>query len=202
MAETSDKPAPGESPVPPNPPAVTGSSDLAHERATHATRLAEHAARGEMTLDEYARRAVAIEQASTHEQLRAASLEVPESAIEPPKHHRSWVVAVFGGSDQRGRWRLSRRLRVVSVFGGAHLDLSSAQPEAPECTIAILALFGGVEIVAPIGVPIALSGLSLLGGRSDQRPTDGPPLPGSPIVRVRALAILGGVKVREPHKTS
>lgn len=154
-----------------------------------------------MTLDEYAQRAAAIEEAITTEQLNTAVRDIPESIAEPPKHHRSWIVAIFGGSDQHGRWRLSRRLRVVSVFGGAHLDLGSAQPEAPECTITILALLGGVEIVAPVGIPIALSGFSLLGGRSDQRATDGPRLAGSPIVRVRAVAILGGVKISEPAKT-
>jgi hypothetical protein len=41
-----------------------------------------------------------------------------------------------------------------------------------------------------------LSGFSLFGGRSDTR-TVGPPLRGSPLLRVRAVTIFTGVSVRD-----
>jgi hypothetical protein len=84
----------------------------------------------------------------------------------------------------------------VAVFGGAKVDLGAAQLEAPETVITVIALFGGTKICAPAGVPIQLSGVSLLGGKADRR-TGGPPLPGSPLVRVRAFPIFGGVAITE-----
>jgi hypothetical protein len=84
----------------------------------------------------------------------------------------------------------------VALFGGAKVDLGTAQLEAPESVITAIAVFGGADIIAPPGIPIQLSGFSLLGGKSDKR-AGGPPLPGSPLVRVRAVAILGGVTVKD-----
>jgi hypothetical protein len=69
-----------------------------------------------------------------------------------PARGARWIVAVFGGTEQRGRWRLSKRLRVVVAFGGATLDLGAAQPEAPESVITVVAVLGGAEIIVPEGV--------------------------------------------------
>jgi len=44
-------------------------------------------------------------------------------------------------------------------------------------------------------VSIQLSGFSLFGGKGDKRAV-GPPLPGSPLIRVRAFPIFGGVTVK------
>jgi hypothetical protein len=150
-----------------------------------------------LTLEEYAERVVAVEQAATADELDAATLGLPEeSAGVSPVRRPRWLVVVFGGTEQRGRWRLSNRLRIVVAFGGATLDLGTAQPEAPESVITVVAFLGGAEIIAPPGVPIQLSGFSLLGGKGDKR-AGGPPLPGSPLIRVRAFAILGGVTVKD-----
>jgi len=107
-----------------------------------------------------------------------------------------WLVGVLGGSEQKGRWRLGSRLRIIAVLGGVTLDLGSAEPEAPESLITVFALFGGVEILAPPGVPVELTGISLLGGKSDDR-APGSRLPGCPVVRLRTFCLFGGVKVKE-----
>jgi hypothetical protein len=128
----------------------------------------------------------------------AAGEPPPNPPDEPtPERPARWLIGVLGGTEQKGRWRLGSRLRIVAVFGGVNLDLSQAQPEAAESLISVAAFFGGVEITAPPGVPIELTGFSLLGGKSDGRPA-GPPLPGCPVVRLRVFAVLGGVKVKEP----
>lgn len=179
-----------EQPVPAGP-----EREFDRERDLRAGRLAERATDGSMTLDEYSARAASLRRAATITELDAAVADLPQPAGRAPGIHRSWIFGIFGGTDQRGRWRLGRRLRVVCVFGGAHLDLGAAQPEAPECTITAVALLGGVDLLAPPGVQVLLSGLAILGGRSDERPK-GEPLPGAPIVRVRSFAFLGGVKVK------
>jgi hypothetical protein len=170
--------------------------NLASAREVAAARLAEQATRT-LTLDEYTERAAAIEQAATADELDAAMRELGEKiTLGPPPRHVRWLVGVLGGTNQRGRWRLSSRLRIVAVLGGTTLDLGQARPEAPESVITIAAFLGGVEVIAPPGVTIELSGVSLLGGRSDER-SRGPSLIGSPVIRLRAFALLGGVKVKD-----
>jgi hypothetical protein len=85
------------------------------------------------------------------------------------------------------------------VFGGVELDVGQAEPEAAESLESIFTLFGGVEIKAPSGVPVALTGFTLMGGQSDER-APGPRLPGCPVVRVRSIRVLGGVSVSERNR--
>jgi hypothetical protein len=109
---------------------------------------------------------------------------------------RRFIVGIFGGTKQHGRWRLSRRLDILALFGGVSLDLGAAEPEAQRSVITAVAIVGGVELIAPPSLPIQLSGVAILGGKSDER-SPGPLLPGAPLVRVRVFALLGGVKIRE-----
>lgn len=171
-------------------------ADLRQERDARAARLAHVATSGSITLGEYAARAAELRRARTADELDSALAGLPDAATGPTAAHRSWLFGVFGGTDQRGRWRLSRRLRVICLLGGAHLDLSSAQAEGQDCTITAVAVLGGVDIVAPAGVQVLLSGVSLFGGRSDER-SSGLPLPGAPVIRVRSFAFLGGVTVKQ-----
>jgi len=146
-----------------------------------------------------------MRRASLHANLDHMSTQEPDSGAggesgvvgkpDGTRPLRSWLIGVFGGAEERGRWRLGRRLSILAIFGGVKLDLGQAQIEAPEPRIVIFAFLGGVEISAPPGLPIALSGFSLLGGKSDERPP-APPLPDARPVRVQAWAVLGGVKIK------
>lgn len=169
--------------------------DMTRERQEREGRLEQSARSGRLTLGEYAGRAEALARAATISELDAAVQDIPDEPVAPARPLKSWLVGILGGTEARGRWRLGRKLVIVAIFGGARLDLGNAQLEAPESMITIIAFFGGVELTAPPGVPIALSGVSLLGGRSDERSADRL-LSGAPRVLIRAFAILGGVKVK------
>src|SRR5207244_7008580 len=80
-------------------------------------------------LGEYAERAAAVEEAATADEIHDAVQGLPEEAAGTV-HRGRWIVALLGGTEQRRRWRLSRRLQVIAAFGGATLDLSAAQAEA------------------------------------------------------------------------
>jgi hypothetical protein len=90
---------------------------------------------------------------------------------------------------------LGRRLRIIAFLGGVKVDLGNAQPEASASVITVVSVLAGVDLLAPPGLPIELSGISLLGGKSDKRPA-GRPVRGAPLIRVRALAVLGGVGIK------
>ncbi|MBS1870215.1 MAG: DUF1707 domain-containing protein [Actinobacteria bacterium] len=180
----------------PTPTSITTASPdgVALDRDAALARLTRHATGGELTLDEYAACAAAIAAATTPAALEAATAPIAREPPTPVSTRSRTLIGIFGGTDQRGRWRLPRHLRILAVFGGVSADLGSAQVEAPLSTIAVLAVFGGVSLTAPPGVSIQLSGASLLGGKSDKRPV-GPPLPGSPVIHVRAVTLLGGVAI-------
>ena len=93
----------------------------------------------------------------------------------------------MGGSDRKGRWRITRRTNVVAVMGGASIDLRQAVFESAVVDITCVAVMGGVDIIVPEGVPVDFDGFVLMGGR-DEKVADVPALPGAPLVRVRATA--------------
>jgi len=181
-------------------PAVDGgASPPPLDRSAALAQLARHAASAELTLDQYADCAAAIDAATTPAELEAAAAPVAHEPLASVPTSARMLVGIFGGTDQRGRWRLPRRLRILAVLGGVSADLGNAQVEAPISTITVLAVLGGVSLTAPTGVAVQLSGFSLLGGKSDKRPS-GPPLPGSPVIQVRAFTLLGGVSIEQRKK--
>lgn len=175
-------------------------ADPAAKRERAMRRLSDRVASDGLTLDEFAERVSAVQRATTAQEIDALIAEEPAAeAGVPVKDSPRWLFNVFGGTDQHGRWRLGRRTRIFAFLGGASFDLGAAQPAASECVITVVALLGGVELTAPAGVTIQMSGVSLFGGKTDERSV-GPSLPGSPLIRLRVIAVLGGVKVSERRK--
>jgi hypothetical protein len=102
-------------------------------RDTAFKKLAQLAIRGGSTLDEYAERAVAIQQAaSTHE---IDAIQTAGAAGAPATRRPSWLIPVLARVVRRGQWRLSDHLWVVSVFTVQTLDLGTAQLQAPGSVI-------------------------------------------------------------------
>jgi hypothetical protein len=99
------------------------------------------------------------------------------------------------GSSRKGRWRLRRETNAIAVMGGCELDLRRAEVEGPEVIINALAIMGGIDVIVPEGIAVELTGFGLMGGK-EARIADVPVLPGSPVVRVRAFALMGSVVVR------
>jgi hypothetical protein len=71
------------------------------------------------------------------------------------------------------------------VLTAVTLDLGTAQTEATESLITVVALFGGAGILALSGVSIPVSGFSPFGGKGDKR-APGPRLARPPLIRLRA----------------
>jgi class 3 adenylate cyclase len=107
-----------------------------------------------------------------------------------------WTVSIMGGSQRKGRWRLREKTNAVAVMGGCQLDLRNAEVEGPDIVINAIAVMGGIEIIVPEGIEVELGGIAIMGGKDARRLKDVPPLPGSPVIRVRAFAFWGGVTVR------
>jgi hypothetical protein len=166
-------------------------------RATAFRRLAQETTGGGLTLDEYAERAVAIQQAATQDELDAVLQAAPPGAAGAPAARRpGWLISVLARVERRGHWRLRDHLQVVSVFTVQTLDLGTAQLEASESVVTIITAFGGASVIAPQGVSLDISGFALFGGRNDNR-AELPPLPAAPRIRIHAISIFGGVRIED-----
>ncbi len=115
----------------------------------------------------------------------------PEVAGGPDK---GAVIAVLSGSVRKGDWIVPDHLSVFTIMGGVELDLSQARFASRDVTITVFALMGGVEIKVPPGVVVVSSGAGLMGAFED-RSRSGPVRPDAQIVRIKGLAVMGGVEI-------
>jgi class 3 adenylate cyclase len=169
------------------------------------TLLREHVVVGRLTLDEFSDRMGVALEARTRGDLEGAMANLP--AVPTPmeessrRRSRRRFVAVMSGSTAKGRWRLSGRTTAVAVMGGCDMDLRQAEIDGPEVVITAIAFWGGIDIVVPEGFDVELEGFSFMGGR-DIKLRNVPLIPGSPRIRVRGFAIMGGINVRSKPSRS
>jgi hypothetical protein len=169
-------------------------SDADRERSALALR--EHLVDGTLTLDEFAERLDAVYAARTRNELERVAADLPAAAAAPPRRRSPsrWIIAVMGGSDKRGRWRVAERVNAIALMGGCDIDLRAAELESPETVITCVAIMGGINVVVPEGIEVELSGFAFMGG-NDSHVTE-PAHRGAPFVRVRAFSLMGGVDVK------
>ncbi|HUP87608.1 MAG TPA: DUF1707 domain-containing protein [Acidimicrobiales bacterium] len=174
--------------------------------------LRMHCTEGRITLDEFSDRVGDVYNARTAVELDAvvSDLPVPWSEEAPPADDPSeaigsrrgravrWLIAIFSSANRRGRFTLDDECVLVAAFGDATLDLSEASIEGPNPLVTAAAIFGNITVIVPEGIEVNLQGLPLFGStRCDTG--SAPPVPGSPIVTVRAFAVFGDVRVRLPR---
>jgi len=199
-------PAPASSPQSPDMAGPSGAPGAVSQRAGDADRdsvvtaLRDHLVAGRLTLDEFSDRTGAALAARTEGELGALLTDLPALSRplvpEPPRRRaRRWIVAVMSESESKGRWRLGGHTAVVALMGQCHVDLSRAEIDGPEIVITAVGIMGQIDIVAPEGIEVEVTGLSIMGSRKVSV-RDVPPLRGSPRILVRAFPIMGEVNVR------
>lgn len=177
-------------------------SDTDRERVGSV--LGEALSTGQLSHDEYSERLDSLYQAKTVGELDVLTSDLQVDRHRPAASPVSYspgtstepdnIVAVFGGADRKGRWRVRRRTKALAVFGGVRFDLTDAEFEAKEVEITINAIFGGAEIIVPEGVEVRCSGVGVFGGFDVHSPPDVDP--SAPVVVVKGLALFGGVSGR------
>src|SRR5690242_13731929 len=153
-------------PRPERPPAAVTDAD----REAAAERLVDAAGAGRLTLTEFSDRVAAVWAAETTGQLTEATagIELPPPVGTTKTVSR--VVTVMGDARRAGRWRLPRRLSAWSVMG----DLGVGLPDGIEVELTGFDVMGDRELVlAPV-----------------------PRAPGTPLILIRAHAVMGDVLVR------
>ncbi len=168
------------------------------ERDDAAARLAKFCSEGRVTLEEFSERVEVVLAARTQGDLDKVMSDLPAGEVAPYESRlpaSGSVTAVMSSTSKRGRWRPMQRLRAIAIMGNIDLDLRNAEIGSPELTIHAWALMGSIRVTVPEGVAVHLSGVNIMGDKR-QRTSDVPLLPGSPLIKVRAVPIMGSIEVR------
>ena len=90
------------------------------------------------------------------------------------------------------------------MMGGCQLDFREAQLGPGVTEVRVLAVMGGIEILAPPDVRVDCSGIGIMGGFGIGGQYRAPTDPDAPIIRVPGLAIMGGagVPIRNPGESA
>jgi hypothetical protein len=117
-------------------------------------------------------------------------------AVRPGASGTSRIISIMSGHERRGRWRVATRCLVLSLMGGADLDLNEAELCGQVTTMRVITIMGGAEIRLPRGVDVQVSKFALMGGH-DVELSPETPTPGAPTIELKLLSIMGGVQVRQ-----
>lgn len=184
-------------------PADLRASDAEREQTIEL--LNKHAGDGRLTLDELSERIEQAYGAKTRAELEPLIADLPtgQNVSQRPRRGKplAWDVAIMGGNERKGRFRIRERLTALAIMGGSDIDLRNAEIEGDEVTINIIAIMGGSIIYVPDTVEVELGGFGLMGGNT-QRGSARPTHPGAPVIRVNAYSLMGGSEIwRLPAET-
>ena len=191
-------------------------SDADRDRA--ASVLNEAMAEGRLTPEEHAERLDSIYAAKTQADLVPLLEDLPAaadsgSAVQvsgsgsgsgsaPATRHGGRIVAVFGGASRKGAWRVPPTIEVVTVFGGAEIDLRDAILPGREITMRAVTVCGGLSITVPPEMRVVDSGVAIFGGRDVSGDSAESAAPDSPVLRLQGACVFGGVSVKHKPRRS
>lgn len=182
--------------------------------------LREAAGEGRLEIDELEERIEATYQAKTYADLVPITADLPVPDVQasvpskpaegrpepwsPRPTKTAFYPCLLSGIDRKGVWTVPATINVVAFWGGANLDMRVAQFSARETVVHANAIMGGVNIVVGPEVHVILEGIGILGGYNG--PPDEGGSAGGPVLRIRGIALMGGVnverKLAEPPRSS
>ena len=174
--------------------------------------LSEHFAHDALDVDEFERRITVAHTSESPEEIEALLSDLPAlaanpAAVIPPAkaalavmpaervRAEQTMLAIMGGVDRRGSWSLPRRLRLVTVMGGAMLDLREARFPPGPVDIEIFSFMGGAQIIVPPGLAIETHGSAIMGGFQEVNRAPIHPDADAPLLRVHGFVVMGGVDI-------
>lgn len=157
-------------------------------------------AEGRLTAEEHGERLDQIYAAKTQAELVPVIEDLPvqgeqPAAVVPPAGRPSRIICVFGGAMRRGTWHVPAATMVVTVFGGADLDLRDAVLPGKEISIRAVSVFGGVNITVPPDMRVTDSGVAVFGGRDIPGDSDEASGPDAPLLKLEGACVFGGISV-------
>lgn len=180
------------------------------ERHRTADVLRDAAAEGRLDMTELEERLEATYAAKTYADLvpivadlpagRDHAVGLPAAAPPPgplvPAQRHDVSIAVMSGQDRRGVWEVGSTHQAFALMGGVVLDLREARFTSREVVITANTFWGGVDVIVGARHRVSVEGFGIMGGFAEQKPKVDAVLDAdSPLIRVRGVAIMGGVSV-------
>lgn len=179
------------------------------EREAAADRLRHAAGEGRLTVEELDERLQEAYRADTRGELERLTADVPATppSAEPatpavavvPGGGQDRLIAIMGGVERKGHWKVAHSCRVFSLMGGAEVDLNDVEFAAEVVEMRVTSIMGGAEIRVPEGLNVEVSHTGIMGGCEVQL-GEHKPSPGGPLLRLKLLAIMGGIEVARGPK--
>jgi Domain of unknown function (DUF1707)/Cell wall-active antibiotics response 4TMS YvqF len=196
----------------PHDPSQMRISDADRQRVADVLRDA--AGEGRIDLDELEERLELTWQAKTYGELVPITLDLqaPGPAVPPagppvrrtpssvPAVGHNSSVAIMSECKRQGVWSVPEHHSAFAMMGGVVIDLREAQLSAHETLLNASAIMGEVKVIVPADMHVVMDGTPIMGefGQAkDKVPAEVGP--GSPVVRIRGMALMGSVTVqRQP----
>ena len=184
------------------------------ERHAVAEVLREAAGEGRIDLDELEERLEATYAAKTYADLVPLTADLPTTATRAkhpamppaaglpaaPAYQTSF--AVMSETRRTGVWRVEGSHSAFALMGSVVLDLREAQLTQRETYLNANAVMGGVDIIVGPEVVVVVEGIGVMGEYAESRAkVPAATGPGSPVVRVRGLALMGAVNVKRKARS-
>ncbi len=192
-----------------------GQESMGAVRQAAIDALCEHFAGDALSVEEFERRVELAHRAESTEELRRLLADLPGTTLPAVRaeaglggesrspatilpsrvKERGLMVAVLGGVERKGRWIPARQNLAVAVMGGIVLDFREALLAPGVTEVWLFTLMGGAEILVPPGLAVESDGVAIMGGFEHRDDAPAHDLPDMPVLRVRGLAVMGGVEV-------
>jgi hypothetical protein len=119
----------------------------------------------------------------------------PAAALAINRAESRWAVAVLGGVERKGSWRVPQKLKVVCVMGGAEIDFREVSLPPGVTHLRVICMMGGAEIIVPPDLAVECDGVAIMGGfeQLDRAPPKADP--DAPLLRVTGFAFMGGFTI-------
>ena len=192
--------------------------DTARERALDLLTAAY--AQDRLPLDDYERRARAVQQARDAGDIALITADLPVSApdtatrqapgarpdasphasphrfpVEPKHGPQETIACIMSDRRMSGDWLASDAVTGLTIMGSTTMDLRDTTLPPGRLRIELLTLMGETKIIVPPGLPVRLSAFPLM---AEARLDDRVPRrvdPDSPWVEVSGMAVMGEIRV-------
>ena len=99
--------------------------------------------------------------------------------------------AVFSGCDMNYDGQVFEGAELNAIFGAVSCDLRNAVIQK-DCAIQVSAIFGGIDILVPVGVNVRANTTSIFGGVSNKTAVQ----PNAPTIYISGTCMFGGVEIK------
>jgi hypothetical protein len=132
-------------------------------------------------------------QVAANTALTKVDVEAQEALVRAQPDSK-WAIALLGGCERKGQWRVPKKLRVGTVMGGCELDFREALVAPGVSEVKVFACMGGVDIIVPPDLNVECEGIGILGAFESSE-SNGSADANRPTIRISGLAVMGGVEI-------